>query len=54
MNEQNRADAGKDCPNYNENLETCPCESEDCPRRGFCCRCLAHHREKNSKTACMR
>ena len=42
------------CERYQENLENCPCASEDCPRKGICCECIAHHRSQQGKTACMR
>ena len=35
-----------------ENLKTCPCTYPDCPRKGICCLCLAHHRAKEQLPAC--
>lgn len=35
-----------------ENLVNCPCSYPDCPRKGMCCECVAHHRIKNEIPAC--
>lgn len=35
-----------------ENLANCPCSYPDCPRKGKCCDCVAHHREKGGIPAC--
>ena len=35
-----------------ENLETCNCSYQGCPRKGICCECIAHHREKGQLPAC--
>lgn len=35
-----------------KNLEECPCTWQDCPRKGICCQCLKHHREKGELPAC--
>ena len=35
-----------------KNLENCPCTSPDCPRKGVCCQCITHHREKGQLPAC--
>ncbi len=35
-----------------ENLKNCPCSYPNCPRKGFCCECLRHHRENNELPAC--
>ncbi len=45
--------AAVDCPNYDVNLEMCPCTSEDCDNRGICCLCIASHMASGGKTACM-
>lgn len=42
------------CPNHEVNLKQCPCTSVDCPRRGFCCECVANHAGKGGKTRCMK
>ena len=47
-------DMAKECPAYEANLENCPCDSEDCERRGLCCQCVAHHRASGKRPACMR
>ena len=54
MGKQNYLKIVEECPNYDENLESCPCTSEDCARRGLCCQCVANHRAKGNKTACMK
>lgn len=35
-----------------ENLEYCPCSYPGCPRKGICCECVKHHREKGQLPAC--
>lgn len=35
-----------------ENAANCPCSFPDCPRKGMCCECVAHHRKKNEIPAC--
>ncbi len=35
-----------------ENLKDCPCTYPDCPRKGMCCECVKHHREKGELPAC--
>ena len=35
-----------------ENLAACPCSYPDCPRKGLCCDCVSHHREKGGIPAC--
>ncbi len=42
----------KKCPNLKRNVEECPCEHSDCPRRGFCCDCLRYHHASGEPTAC--
>ncbi|HQB94041.1 MAG TPA: DUF6485 family protein [Candidatus Omnitrophota bacterium] len=34
------------------NRKRCNCTYEPCPRKGICCECLAHHRERNELPAC--
>lgn len=34
------------------NLKTCPCTYPGCPRKGFCCECIRHHREAGELPAC--
>lgn len=43
------------CPNLEKNLKNCPC-TEDCPRKGKCCECIAYHRNSRQwpLTACLR
>jgi len=42
------------CPNYEINIQMCPCTNEDCANRGICCECLLAHASSGSKSACMR
>ena len=44
------------CPNYEVNLQICPCTEEVCGRRGICCQCVSYHRVSRQwpATACMR
>lgn len=42
------------CANVEINQENCSCTSKDCPRRGFCCECIAAHRAKDQVPACLR
>jgi len=37
-----------------ENKKKCACPSDDCPRRGICCECVAYHREDGSLPMCLR
>jgi len=46
--------AKKKCPNLQENLDSCPCTSEDCPRKGTCCECVRAHLASKSLPACVR
>jgi len=42
----------KKCPNLERNREECPCEYDDCPRKGFCCECIRYHHAMGELTAC--
>ncbi|MDD2913142.1 MAG: DUF6485 family protein [Candidatus Pacebacteria bacterium] len=35
-----------------ENLKYCPCSYPGCERKGICCLCVKHHREKNELPGC--
>lgn len=37
--------------NQKENLKSCKC-TYPCERRGKCCDCIRHHREKNELPGC--
>ncbi len=41
-----------ECEKQKENLIDCPCTYPDCPRRGLCCECIRHHRQKGELPAC--
>jgi hypothetical protein len=34
------------------NSENCTCTYEGCPRKGICCECIKHHRDKGELPAC--
>ncbi|HOX11056.1 MAG TPA: DUF6485 family protein [Candidatus Moranbacteria bacterium] len=36
-----------------ENAANCSCTFPDCPRKGMCCECVAHHKRKNEIPACL-
>ena len=42
------------CPNKKANEQDCPCPKVDCDNHGICCECIANHRAKGNKPACMR
>ncbi len=35
-----------------ENLKSCSCTYPGCPRKGICCLCIKHHREKKELPGC--
>jgi len=35
-----------------ENLKSCPCTYPSCERKGMCCECIRHHRERDQLPAC--
>ena len=35
-----------------QNLQSCNCSYEPCPRKGKCCECLAYHRRSGELPAC--
>jgi len=41
-----------ECPNFESNLKNCPCTWEPCDKKGFCCKCIAYHRERGELPAC--
>lgn len=36
-----------------KNLKNCKCTYPGCPRKGRCCECIAHHREKGELPGCL-
>lgn len=42
-----------DCPNREINREDCGCTYPGCPRKGMCCVCIRHHREKGEMPGCL-
>jgi hypothetical protein len=43
----------RDCVNKFENQQDCPCDDENCERRGICCECIRYHKECKSLPACL-
>jgi hypothetical protein len=43
----------KECQNRQENLKSCTCSYPGCSRKGMCCECIRHHREKNELPGCL-
>ena len=43
----------KECANRNENLKSCGCTYPSCSRKGMCCSCIRHHREKGEIPGCL-
>ena len=43
-----------ECKNYERNTRECDCSSDTCDRRGYCCECLAYHRERGQVPACLK
>jgi hypothetical protein len=37
-----------------KNQATCACPSDDCPRHGVCCECVAFHKAKGQLPVCLR
>jgi hypothetical protein len=35
-----------------ENESNCTCSWPDCPRKGMCCDCVTHHRQKGEIPGC--
>ncbi len=42
-----------ECPNREENLKDCTCTYPGCERKGICCECIRHHREKGEIPGCL-
>jgi hypothetical protein len=43
----------KECVNRAENLKSCTCSYPSCSRKGMCCECIKHHREKGELPGCL-
>ncbi len=41
-----------ECKHYQENLARCNCTYEPCSRKGYCCQCIAYHRQYGELPAC--
>jgi hypothetical protein len=42
----------KECLRQQVNLEKCTCTYEPCERKGICCECVRHHRDRGELPAC--
>jgi hypothetical protein len=42
-----------ECSNYKQNLASCTCTYEPCPRKGKCCECIAYHRRMGELPGCI-
>lgn len=42
-----------ECLHFEENRHTCTCTYEPCPRKGYCCQCIAYHREQGELPGCL-
>jgi hypothetical protein len=42
------------CPNRERNNQNCPCTCDECERHGVCCECVAFHRGRGDRPACLR
>ncbi|MCD6477266.1 MAG: cytosolic protein [Candidatus Aenigmarchaeota archaeon] len=40
------------CPNFQKNLEKCPCTYSGCDKKVICCECLRFHLSRNELPAC--
>ncbi len=41
-----------ECKNYQDNMAKCNCSYEPCPRKGYCCECIAYHKKMGELPAC--
>jgi len=41
------------CQNRETNKDNCTCTYPGCPRKGMCCECIKHHREKEEIPGCL-
>ena len=44
--------AGNNCKNHDKNMAVCNCTYEPCPRKGYCCECIAYHKRNGELPAC--
>jgi len=35
-----------------KNIQNCPCTYSNCSRKGMCCECIKHHRQRGELPAC--
>jgi len=38
--------------NQSQNLESCNCTYDPCPRKGMCCECISYHLKARELPAC--
>jgi len=43
----------KKCPNKERNSQECGCTYAECERKGVCCECIRHHRERGEIPGCL-
>ena len=43
----------KKCPNKERNFQECGCTYAGCERKGVCCECIRHHRERGEIPGCL-
>jgi len=42
-----------ECLHSEDNRRKCTCTYEPCPRKGFCCQCIAYHRQMGELPGCL-
>ena len=42
----------RDCKSHEKNMAVCNCTYEPCSRKGYCCECIAYHRQAGELPAC--
>lgn len=42
-----------ECLHSEENRRGCTCTYEPCSRKGFCCQCIAYHRQMGEVPGCL-
>lgn len=41
-----------ECPNVDNNMQSCNCTYEPCSRKGICCECVRYHMRMRELPAC--
>ena len=42
-----------ECKNYKKNLAVCTCTYAGCAKKGYCCECIAYHRQIGEIPGCL-